>query len=110
MSEITIVTGDDVAISSTLKRNGSTFLISPTATVSASLIKTDHSTILLGPVDQVSTASGADWSNSLVIVEFTSAQTGAITYTGEALLEVQVNDSGKTTFFAVISIIAGTIA
>jgi hypothetical protein len=106
---VEIVTGDDVAISCTLKKNGATFTIDPGATVEASLIQTDHETVLLAPVAQSNGAAGADWANSLVVVEFTSSQTD-IAFTGSALLEIQVDDSGKTTFFAGITMVAGTIA
>ena len=109
MSEMTLVTGDDVSISVTLKRNGATFTIDPAATVKASIIKSDHVTILLAAIEQSEAATGADWANSLVIVSFTSTETLSIDHTGEAILEIQVDDSGKTTFFAVINIVSGTI-
>lgn len=109
MNDPTIVTGDDVALSVTLKKGGATFLINGTATVQASLVSLDHQTTYAGPVAQSNAASGADWANSLVVVELASANTSSITYQGKALLEIQVDDSGKTTFFASVIIVLGTI-
>lgn len=109
MSNITLVKGDDVSLSVTLKKNNATFIIPVTATVEASIVKSDHETVLLAPIEQSESAPGADWANSLVIVAFTSAQTSTIAQTGEVLLEIQVDDNGKTTFFAVINIVSGTI-
>ena len=107
-----IVTGDGIDLAVTLKKNSATFAIasnSPAATVTAAIISGDHSTQYIAGTVQSSGATGADWDNSLVIVAFTAAQTAKITYTGNALLEVQVDDSGKTTFFGTIKIIKGTI-
>lgn len=105
-----IVTGDDVSLSVTLKKDNSTFTINPAATVEASLVSQDHNTVVLAPVTVSNSATGADWANSLVVIEFTSTETNSITTYGELILEIQVDDSGKTTFFAEISVEIGTIA
>ena len=105
-----IVTGDDVALPVTLKKDGAVFAIDAGATVQAALVSLDRSTVLAGPVTCSNVATGADWANSLVMVEFNSATSGAITAYGKALLEIQVNDSGKLTWFVTVDIEKGTIA
>lgn len=104
-----LVTGDDTSLSVTLKKNGQTFNIDTGATVQASLVTPNHIKTIMNPVGVLSTATGADWTNSLIVIELTSAETGAITDYGDALLEIQVDDSGKTTFFANINVTRGTI-
>lgn len=104
-----ITTGDNISLQVTLKKDGSTFNIDSGATVQASIIDKTHKTVLAGPITQSNATAGADWANSLVIVEFSPTDTSSITYQGEARLEIQVDDSGKTTFFADISILLGTI-
>jgi len=105
-----IVTGDDPALPVTLKKSKAVFAIAPTATVQASVVSVDKLTTLIPPITCDNAATGADWANSLVMVEFTSAQTAAISATGEALLEIQVDDGGKLTWFVLITIETGTIA
>lgn len=104
-----LVTGDDTVLSVTLKKNSSTFNIDTGATILASLVTPNHINIIMSPVAVLSTAPGADWANSLLVIELTSAQTEAITSYGDALLEIQVDDNGKTTFFANINVTKGTI-
>jgi len=107
-----IVTGDDVALPVTLKKDGATFTIDPGATVQASIISVDRSVALIPAVTCSNAATGADWANSLLIVAFTSTETAAIldANLGAALLEIQVDDSGKLTWFVSIDIVKGTIA
>lgn len=105
-----IVTGDDVALSVTLKKDGVVFNIDTGATVKAALISKDRNTILIPEVTCLSNATGADWPNSLVIVPFTSTETAAITVFESALLEIQVDDGGKLTWFVSLEIIKGNIA
>lgn len=107
-----IVTGDDVALPVTLKKDAATFSIDAGATVQASLVSIDRSTTIVSAVTCSNVATGADWPNSLVVVEFSSAQTTAILDAdlGFALLEIQVDDGGKLTWFVSIEIEKGTIA
>lgn len=109
MADPTIVTGDDSSLSVTLRKGGVTFNIDTGATVQASLVSLDHQTVYAGPITQSNATPGADWANSLVVVEFASTDTDSITYQGKALMEIQVDDSGKTTFFASVMIVLGTI-
>jgi len=105
-----IVTGDDVALPVTLKKDGAAFVIDPGAVVKAALVDTDRQTILAGPVTCANNAVGANWAQSLVVVAMSSAVTGAITAYDSALLEIQVDDGGKLTWFVSVSIVKGSIA
>jgi len=107
MSEI--VTGDDITLVTTLTKNKLTFIIDTLAVVKASVITKDKTTILISETAVLEAATGSDWANSLIIVEFISAQTTLITQYGGALLEIQVDDGGKTTWFVSIEIEQGTI-
>ena len=109
MTKPTRVPGDDVSLAVTLKKNGATFNISSGASVTASVVTTDHQTVLIAETAQSDGTSGADWANSLVIVEFTEALTEVVTDAGSANLEVQVDDGGKLTWFGDIEIKIGTI-
>ena len=109
MSVPQLVTGDDIVLYVTLKKNGTTFNIDAGATVKASIIDLDHQDSYVDPVTQSNVAVGADWANSLVVVEFDPVDTQDIVYQGEASLEIQVDNNGKITFFAAIVIISGTI-
>lgn len=105
-----IVTGDDVLLYVTLKKNGATFAIDTGATVQARIINQHTTTNLTDAVEQVSTTAGADWDNSLVAVIFDSATTATIAKAGPARLEIQVDDGGKRTWFVNINIVLGTIS
>lgn len=105
-----IVTGDDVALPVTLKKDGVTFSINAGATVQASLVSIDRSSVLAGPVVCSNVAVGADWDNSLVIVAFSSEETASIIDYGSASLEIQVDDGGKLTWFVSVTIEKDTIA
>jgi len=105
-----IVTGDDVTLPVSLKKDNTAFSINTAAVVKAALISEDRARTLINPVVCASTTVGADWANSLVVVVFSSADTALITEYGSALLEIQVNDNGKTTWFVTLSIEKGTIS
>jgi len=106
-----IVTGDDIAIPVTLKKDDATFLINTgVAVIQAAVISKNKKTTVIASTSVPESNAGSDWINSLIVVEFSSTQTGAITRYGEALLEIQVDDGGKTTWFASVNIVQGTIA
>jgi len=104
-----LVSGDDIVMSVTLQKDGSVFNINPGATVEARLISVDHLTEYTAPVGQSNSAPGADWANSLVTVQFAEADTLEVTYQGAALLEIQVDDNGKSTWFETVQLSLGTI-
>lgn len=105
-----IVTGDDVSLLAKLKVDGVSFVIDPGATVKGSLVSMDK-TVLIAAVTVLSTEPGADWTISNVVIPFSEAETLAIpdSELGDALLEVQVDDGGKDTWFLSTSIEKGTI-
>lgn len=105
-----IVTGDDLVLPVTLKKDGVTFNIDGAAEVIARLVSTDHNSVYTDEVAQSSAASGADWPNSLVVVEMASSETASVTYQGNALLEIQAPAPGKRTWFVPVKIIKGQIA
>lgn len=105
-----LVTGDDLSVAVTLKKNDLVFDIPIASTVTARLVSTKHTEVYSGEVEQFSTTPGADWSQSLVVVEFAPADTSTIIYQGKALLEIQVDDNGKRTWFATVKIVTGQIS
>lgn len=109
MSTPTIVTGDDVSISVELQKNELTFNIPTDAVVKARLVSTGNTKVYSGEVAQSSSATGADWANSLVVVEMVPSDTSGISHQGAAELEIQVDDGKKTTWFATVEIVRGHI-
>lgn len=105
-----LVIGDDASIGIILKRNKATFNIDSGATVKGQVTSMDHKYVYTSELTALSTDTGADWPNSLVVFPISSTVTSLITYTGMALVEIQVDDGGKTTFFAELEIIKGAIA
>jgi hypothetical protein len=109
-----VITGDDISLPVTLKINGATFNIPGTATVTAQLVKTDHSGAVTGALAAVQSdaAPGADWPNSLVVIEFAPTDTSGISADdqGKALIEIQVDDGSKRTWFVTVKIVKGNIA
>lgn len=106
----TITTGDDVALPVQLKKNNASFVINAGATIKAAVINSDGTRVLSEVVTLNNLATGADLANSLVVAEFTSAQTAAIKEYGSAILEIQVDDSGKLTWTTAITVVKGNIS
>lgn len=105
-----LITGDDFTLPLILKKNALAFAISPSADVKARLVSSDRTQLLCDPIAQVSTAPGADWANSLVVVSLPAAATASLQFQGLALLEIQVNDGTKTTWFVTVKILRGSIS
>ncbi len=110
MSTPILVTGDDIVVPVTLKKNGATFVIGNGAVIKARLVRTEHEVSLCEEVIQSNAAPGTNLALSLVMVTLPSASTAGISYQGSAILEIQVDDSGKTTWFVPVSIVRGLIA
>lgn len=90
-----ITTGDDVALSVQLYKNNSTFNISGAANVRAMLRR--GSNALTSAIDCPSTAPGANFAASLVVVQISSAITSTVA-DGRCDLEIEVDDNGKLTW------------
>lgn len=107
MSEI--VTGDDSVLPVELTKDGTSFVIDSGATIFATVTNKSKKTTLIETTSVLEATAGSDWPSSLIMVAFTSAQTAAVTNMGSCLLEIQVDDGGKQTWFADITIVKGTI-
>lgn len=110
----TLVQGDDENFAVQLTRNGSSFSIDAGATVEASIVGAGRTKTHVGPVTLSNAAvaddgTSADWSTALVVVSFTSAQMDACPK-GIFELEIQVDDSGKTSWFQGVKVEGDTIA
>lgn len=104
-----IVLGDDSEVPVTLKKNKATFSIDAGAVIKAAVVNTDRDTVIAGPVTVNNNATGSDLANSLIVVEFTEEETGAITVEGDALLEIQVLDGKKKTWWPEVFLVRGLI-
>lgn len=94
---IEIFTGDDISIPIRLKKQGKTFNIPLSAEVKAALTH-ERNQEILGDVKVVNSSSqGSDWANSLVVVEYTAAETFDWD-DGKLFIEVKVNDGQVTTW------------
>jgi len=110
-----IVLGDDSKSPTTLTkgegRNEATFVISTEAVIKAAIIDPGKTKILAGPVTVDLTAAGTDLANSLIILEFTKAETEVIAqeYEGDTLVEIQIDDPDRDTCWAEVTLVRGLI-
>ena len=95
MARIQIRTGDDIDLVVTLYKDGATFAIDSGATVRAALADGGNMTLLTAVVTCSNAGPGADWDNSKVSVELTSAITGGLTahHLRDVYLEIEVDDA-----------------
>lgn len=87
-----VVTGNDFALGVKLTKDKKTFEIPTGSVVKAALVSPNHDVMRAGPVNVPSDTPGSDWTNSLVIVKFTAADTQPINKYGPALLEIELTD------------------
>ncbi len=108
-----ITTGDDVAIPVQLEKKvdgkWQAFEISGTAIIKAVLTSLDRMTIISDQVTINNNANGTNLAASLIIVEFTEAQSEAISEFGQVYLEVQVDDGKKLTWTEGVLVRKGNI-
>ena len=107
---IEIVTGDDKSLPLVLSVDGVVEPINQVAVIKVAIIDEGHTQKWLNEVTVDTSAAGSDLDNGLIVVAWTEAETGAISSLGRALLEIQVDDGGKDTYFAEVTIINGLIA
>lgn len=105
----TIVSGDDITIQQTLTKDDVVFLINSTATIKASLVSADRTTVIVAPVGVLEATAGSDWANSKIIILFAEADTTSLTTFGPMLIEIQVDDGGKLTWHTKVEMLQGTI-
>ena len=75
MSNVVIITGDDILLPNTIIKDGVVVPIALSAVVTCRLVSLDQSKAYCSPVVQVSTEGGADWPNGIVVVNLPSANT-----------------------------------
>ena len=114
MSEIaTLITGDDSSFPIQLTKDGLPFTIPSDAEIKASLITKDKKSVFVYPFFVSEVGNGQDdWVNSLLLVTFTASATNGINVTTQnssALIEIQIDDGSKTTWFMKVKLIKGTI-
>lgn len=109
MSDNEIVSGDDIVIQQTLTKDDAVFVIDSGATIKASLVSRDRTTVIVAPVSVLEAVAGSDWANSKVIIVFTEADTTALTTFGPMWVEIQVDDGGKLTWHTKVDMLQGTI-
>ena len=74
-----IVVGDDSVFSAQLYKDAAVFAIDAGATVKAMLVSLNHGTAYTAAITLDNAVSGADWANSLVVVEMADTDTAGIT-------------------------------
>ena len=104
-----ITTGDDSLLQVTLLKDNAKFLLNDGAIIRAAVISSDKSTVLIAPIPVLDSEVGSDWANSTVVIKFSSAATELITDYGNAIVEIEVADNGKLTWFFDIKIFKGSI-
>lgn len=115
MSIAKLTTGDDAEIPVQLYKVSrgikEKFIINGSATIKASVVSMKRKSVILDPVLVTDATLGDDWFTSLVKVRFTESATAAIRnrQLGTALLEIQVDDGGKLTWYLPIELRKGTI-
>lgn len=120
MSLPDLTIGDDFSRAVTIKSGDplSAKDISTATEVKAALVSTDYQTLYISAVTISSGDSGNDWSNGIVKVKFTAAQTADLTtyFTekGKARLEIQITIDGlKSTWHtegSILQVIPGNIS
>ena len=104
---VRIVTGDDVSIRIQLLIDDATFVINSGATVRAAIV--DRSAMIGGPYSIVESSPGSAWATSLVYLVLTSTETALLTPSRDSILEVEVDDGGKTTWKFNVEVAKGYI-
>jgi hypothetical protein len=117
MSDVHVVTGDDVVILNYLVKEEQAVNIPLAATITCKIVSLDQGTDYCSEVSQVNTESEADWPAGLVACRFPSATTQEIRDNTNidwkkgsipAKLLTRINDvDGISTFLEVITISRG---
>jgi hypothetical protein len=108
MSLPMVVSGDDITITGTLLEDDLPIAIPGDAIIQAGVIN-GAGGILIGVIEQTSSAPNADWANGVIVCQFPAASTGGIP-TGQYTLVVELFIGGaRTTFLAQIRIVAASL-
>lgn len=106
---LTLVTGDEGLTKIQLTKEGSPFSINTSATVKVGIVTADHKELLSSVVTCLHTSPECDWSTSLISFSFLNAATQNIIITKPAMLELEVDDGGKLTWFIPIKLLKGQL-
>ena len=87
-----IKSGYDVSILVRVRRDSANESLTG-CTIKASLVNADKSAELITDTAQSSSATGADWANGLVAIEFSAANTTALTPLPTAYIELSIVDT-----------------
>ena len=118
MSNVVIVTGDDILLPNTIIKDKIVVPIDAGATVKCRLVSLDQSVAYSSEVTQLVSQAGSDWPNGLIVVNLPSANTLEILDVADidwnkgvlpAKLETQIDDGGKLTWHETVHISRGSI-
>ena len=110
-----IVTGDSRPYSVILKINDAPIPggIPYGTVIKAQIVSTDKKKILSAePLEVLSSAVGADWAASKIVVKFPRASTADITAQGKALIEIQATfptEEDDWTWFVPVELVKGNL-
>ncbi len=116
MSDVQIVTGDDVIILNDLVKDKEPISVPNSATVTCKIVSLDQSVDYCEEVIQSDSEDGADWINGVIAVSLPADITQQIADNETidwkkgsilAKLLTRVDDNGRSTFLGVITISRG---
>ena len=109
MTALTVVTGDDLNLPITLKKNSETFEIASGATITAALVSANRFPKKLGTAVTVDKdVVGTDLTASKIILQFNAAET-ATWPEGDWRFEIEVDDGGKLSWFYPVTVLKGSV-
>jgi hypothetical protein len=85
-----IVIGNDFELGVTLTKNKQPFEIPFWVIIQATVVSADHNSRYFDPVNVSPATPGTDYSQSLIIVKFSGANTALITKQGPAKIEIEI--------------------
>lgn len=96
--------GDTVRFPVGLQKDGQNFTIASGSSVRYALVNKAVSEVVIGPKVSLESIEGSNWQNSLIVCEFTSAETQPLAPM-QLDLEIEVSDSSSTNTFFVTGIL-----
>ena len=115
--EVLVTTGDNLNILHKLTQRGRQFSIPSTAVVVSRIISSDRLTVYTTEIAQLSTQAQANWDKSIINIQLSGAitetiKTGNPTWIGgraTAILETQIHNVSKQSYFTEVILQLGTI-
>ena len=87
-----IVMGNDFELGVQLTKNHKPFVIGPYVVIKATVVSPDHNNRYFDAVNVSPATPGTDYSQSLIIVKFSAADTAAISRQGPAKIEIGITE------------------